>query len=178
MKKLMIMLLCCLLLTACAAPDTGDSTTASTDPQVPSTTQSTLPSETQNEQDATEGSTEPEMIRFTVYAPNENLDGFIATEVQGENLTVLEALRDAGVVTGDVAVNSVTQDGSALTVDLNSAFRDQLLTQGSTGERFLMGSVVNTFLSAYDAETVLITVDGEILESGHVIYDFPMEFFE
>jgi hypothetical protein len=42
----------------------------------------------------------------------------------------------------------------------------------------VLGSLVNTYLSAYQAETVLITVEGQILESGHVIYDFPMGYFE
>ena len=37
--------------------------------------------------------------------------------------------------------------------------------------------VVNTFLDAFQAESVYFTVDGQILESGHVIYDFAMPFF-
>ena len=42
----------------------------------------------------------------------------------------------------------------------------------------IMGSVVNTYLSAYDAESVFITVNGEILETGHMIYDFPITYME
>ena len=58
-------------------------------------------------------------------------------------------------------------------IDLNSAFRDQLNSSGSTGEHMLMGCVVNTFLSAYEAQQLYITVAGETLETGHVIYDSP-----
>ena len=38
----------------------------------------------------------------------------------------------------------------------------------------VVGSVVNTFLDAFQAESVYFTVDGQILESGHVIYDFAI----
>ena len=65
-----------------------------------------------------------------------------------------------------------------LTLDFNQAFADQLKTYGTSGERMMIGCVVNTFLRAYDAQTVYITIDGGILESGHVIYDFPIGFME
>ena len=38
----------------------------------------------------------------------------------------------------------------------------------------LVGSVVNSFLSAYGAETVTLTCDGAVLETGHTIYDEPL----
>ena len=44
---------------------------------------------------------------------------------------------------------------------------------GTAGESATIKAVVNTFLDAYGAQEAYITVDGEILESGHVIYDFP-----
>jgi hypothetical protein len=91
---------------------------------------------------------------------------------------VLAELIKAGIVSRDVAVNSVSMDGEQLLLDLNNAFYAQLCTLGTTGERFVVGSIVNTFLSAYGAETVLITADGTIMESGHVVYDFPLSFFE
>ena len=90
----------------------------------------------------------------------------------------MDALIASGVLNEDIAVNSVELDGRLLKLDLNSVFADLINQQGTTGERMVIGSLVNTYLSAYQAETVLITVDGKILESGHVIYDFPMGYFE
>ena len=49
---------------------------------------------------------------------------------------------------------------------------------GTAGEYLLLGSVVNTFLDNLDGESILITVDGETLESGHEIYDRELTFYE
>ena len=37
--------------------------------------------------------------------------------------------------------------------------------------------LVNTFLANYSAETLTLTVDGAVPESGHAVYDLPMSFF-
>ena len=37
-------------------------------------------------------------------------------------------------------------------------------------------SLANTFLDAFDADGLSLTVNGEILETGHGIYDFTIEF--
>lgn len=176
MKKVLMMSLCCLLLTACASrPDVETSATPSTAPTVMTTVPETTEAPTVPE-------TEPVApILFTVYAPNDTLDGFVGAETEVTELTadaVVQALIEAGVLDEAVAVNNVSVDGTTLNLDLNSAFYDQLVSFGSAGERYFVGSVVNTFLSAYGVETVSITVDGQILESGHVAYDFPMDFFE
>lgn len=170
MKKIISLMLCCLIFSGCTALP-GETTV----PQV------TIPViETVEGPSGQEMEIIPEIMRFTVYTPNENYDGFIATEVEGEALALPDELVKAGVLTEDVQINYIKweSDNTTVTVDLSSAFRDLLNSQGSTGEHMLMGCVVNTFLSAYEAEQIYITVDGEILESGHVIYDFPMEFFE
>lgn len=120
-------------------------------------------------------------VKFTLYTPNENADGFYDTVVIIDKLTaqnVLNELIKENAVSSDVVVNAEVLLGTQLLLDFNGAFRDQLLTYGTAGERMMIGSVVNTFLSAYGAESILLTVDGEILESGHVIYDFPLEFME
>ncbi len=210
MKKLIYILIACLLMTACANKEvphtTGEpmGTTLSTVP----TAVSTPPAETTTppssvaiqETEATstisdDASSAPEatstvsdntssvpeedtLTRFTLYTPNENADGFIAKEVEGDKLTPLEVLIEAGVLTEDVRMNFVKWESDIMTIDFNTAFRDLLLSQGTAGEKMLIGSVVNTFLSAYQMESMMITVEEEILESGHIIYDFPMGYFE
>ena len=62
-------------------------------------------------------------------------------------------------------------------IDMNDAFLTQLRSMGTSGEYMLMGSLVNTFLDNYTAGSILVTVNGAVPESGHVIYDFPLTFF-
>ena len=168
MKKLLSILLCCVLLSGCVVieqpPDTAPADTAKQTDASESTEAQTDPTE--------------ELVAFTVYTPDENLIGFIANEVTASRESALEALIAAGVLNEGITVNSFELDGKLLKLDLNSAFADLINQQGTTGERMVMGSLVNTYLSAFQAETVLITVEGQILESGHVIYDFPMGLFE
>lgn len=179
MKKMIAVLAAALLLAGCSAKDTETTTgaTESTAPSVETTLATTEATEETTESTAVE-ETEDTLIRFTVYAPDEAWEHFVATEVEGENLSVLEELIRVGVLNEDVEILSVAWEDTHATVDMNGAFRDLVCTMGSTGEKMIMGSVVNTFLSAYQVETVTITVEGDVWESGHVVYDFPMSFFE
>lgn len=120
---------------------------------------------------------------LTVYAPDDMAEGFVTTEVEIATLneeTVVEQLIEAGVLPEGTEINSFAQsaDKTQLTADFNSAFRDHLNSMGTAGEYVILGSVVNTFLTAYDADSILITVDQESLETGHNIYDQPLSFYE
>lgn len=198
MKRLMILAACCLLLTGCflnepmptAAPPAPPSETLPAPTAAPTETQinpteseapETVPATIPETEPPTEPETEPQTFVFTVYTGNDNADGFVAPEVEVDAISetvVMEKLIEAGVLTAETVLNSFEIADNTVYLDFNGAFQDLLFTQGTAGERMLMGSVVNTFLSAYDAESVMITVNGEVLESGHVIYDFPLEFFE
>lgn len=170
MKKLIVLTAICLTLTACGSKNAADASSSAT----------------KNTSVPTTAVTEPETtaaadIILTVYSPSDDLESFVKAEIRVDavNETIItEHLILANVLSEDTAVNSLELDGTQLNVDFNSAFRDLILTQGSTGERAIMGSVVNTFLAAFNAETMSITVDGEILESGHVVYDEPLSFYE
>ena len=71
-----------------------------------------------------------------------------------------------------------TDTGKAtLEADFNDALRQSLLPMGTAGEYVLMGCVVNTFLTAYQADAITITVEGEVLETGHSVYDQPLTFY-
>ena len=182
MKKMILLLMCCLVLTACAAPasPTSPPTQAPTEAAaLPTETPTEAPTEMPTEA-PTEAATEPPLLTFTVYSANENADGFVETPVEATEITdalVMQQLIDAGVLTAETQLNSVEFVDDTLYLDFNSAFAGQIMSMGTAGERMIMGGVVNTFLSAFGGEYVVITVDGEILESGHVVYDFPLEFF-
>lgn len=170
MKKILAIALCCLALTACApgAPEPTSPTI------IPVTTGSpTLPST----EAPTAAPTEEILLTFTLYSGNDNADGFICTEISVPEITetvILEKLIEYGVFPDNVTINSFTSEGSRLNIDFNEAFLNYLCTMGTSGEMILVGSVVQTFLNAYQAESVLLTVEGSVFESGHVIYDFPM----
>ena len=175
MKKLLMILLCCLLLTACGPkqPDPATAPTTPPAPDAPSQAPTATPTEMPTETAA--------VVKFTIYTPNENVDGFNETVIVIDELTaqnVVDELIKEDVLNEGITVNSERLEGSQLFLDFNAAFRDQLLTYGTTGEMMMIGGTVNTFLSAYGAESVTVTVDGEIVESGHVVYDFPIEFME
>lgn len=121
----------------------------------------------------------------TIYSPNEMSDGFITEEVEASEVTeswVVEQLIAKGVIPGNVQALSCTetQEGGikSLKLDLNQAFADFLQSLGSTGEYMVVGSVCNTFLDAYDCSQVQITVEGNVLETGHAEYPGYMSKFE
>ena len=173
MKKTISLLLCCLMLSGCTSrpvgtTDPAESTTPVETTQVPQTNDpTTIPTEVS--------------IPLNIFVPDENAENFstIPTVIEVlDGALILEMLIENSMLNEDISLNSAELVDSQLNLDFNQAFLDQLLTYGTAGERMMIGCVVNTYLSAYDAETVYITVNGEIIESGHVIYDFPMEFFE
>ncbi len=168
MKKILVFLIVCLLLTACTPKQEQptDTTPAPTEASAPETTAETsLPPQT----------TAPETI--TIYVPNDTADGFVEYTAPGP---VMAALMDAQVLTSDVELQEFTQseDGTALFADFNAVLKDLITTQGTTGEYLLLGSVVNSFLNVNEAESITITIDGEYLETGHNIYDYPLTFFQ
>ena len=163
MKKLMIFLLCGLLLSGCVF------TTNLPDEQLPPTPTAETP-------------TVADPIQVTLFYGNENADGFETTTVFMDQLVpqlIVEKLIEHGVLDAAITLRSLEHKDNTLHLDFTQDFLDQLNTMGTAGERMMIGSVVNTFLNAYpEAKSVYITANGEIMESGHVIYDFELTFFE
>lgn len=172
MKRILIFILCCTLLAGCRS-STPEECRLPADPSDTSELQQTT-TETYAESIAA-------TVPLTLYLPNENVDGFITLEVAVEDMQpqcIVDALIREGVLNPNIAVNDFRLEDGTVYLDFNSAFLEQLMTYGTTGELMMVGSVVNTFLTAYGAEAVFLTADGQIMESGHVIYDFPLEFYE
>ena len=172
MKRMIALILCCLLLTACSLKSSGEPTGTTEATIAPSVTEA--PTET-----PTEAPTEAPLQSFLLYYGDDNAEFILSKEVQVSEITaeaVIEQLISAGVLREGVAVNSLFQDGSSLFIDFNQEFANLVCSMGTAGEYIIMGSTVNTFLSAFDAKVVTFTVNGEVLESGHVVYDAPLEF--
>lgn len=140
--------------------------------------------ENTNNQDVT-NKTEENKKEIVVFYPNEEADGFLTEQLEVVELTpdfIVDSLVKKGVLPVDVKVISCYKqqvDGeSALDVDLNKEFKTFIQTMGTTGEYMAVGSVCNTFLSAYQCEKMKITIEGERLETGHAEYPDYMCMFE
>ena len=113
-----------------------------------------------------------------VYVPDE----------QGETLTpvganveddsdqaLVDALISAGSLPAGVEVQSSSIEDGVLTLDMNAVYGNAVRSSGTTGESNLIYSLVNTFVQARGVDSVILTVDGAPLESGHEIYDYPLK---
>ena len=108
----------------------------------------------------------------------EHLEATLCPITDFSEYSVLAALRMAGHFDGSVELLSFTKSGGDIALDFNAAFAQRVSSFGTAGEYILMGSLVNTYLDAYNAATVTVTVEGDVWESGHVIYDMPMGRYE
>ena len=113
-----------------------------------------------------------------VYVPDEQGETLtpVGTDVADHSdQALVDALIGVGSLPEGVAVNSASLADGTLTLDMNAAYGEAVRSSGTTGETNLIYALVNTFAQARGAERVLITVDGAPLESGHDIYDYPLE---
>lgn len=134
--------------------------------------------------DATEQTLKTEPANILIYYSNDDATAFTSEEVQINSLSpeeVMNALIEKGAIAADVEILSfetTTVDGkSTILLDFNDAFASYISSMGSTGEYFVMGSICNTFLDAYDCEQIQVTVDGDTLSTGHAEYPGYMTTF-
>lgn len=176
MKRFLILTSLCVILSGCnpAPADVLQATAAPQEVTVP-TERAEVPTTIPI------GTASPVKLSYVLYLPDENAEYFVPVPVETDRIdadTVLAALQEHNALPDTVLINAFGSDGNKLIIDFNQAFGDLVSSTGTSGERMIVGSVVNTFLSAFQAESVYFTVEGEILESGHVIYDFPITFME
>ena len=123
---------------------------------------------------------EPEGQAVTLFVPDaeamylEETAAVLVLSPQG----LMDALTAAGALPSAVTVNDFTLDGGHLLLDVSEAFREAVTASGTAGEQMLIGSVTNTLLRAYGATDLLLTCGGEPLETGHEVYDYPLEFMD
>lgn len=123
----------------------------------------------------------PQPNTIWLYYGDENAEHLLATFypiADFSEYSVLAALRTAGHFDGGVELLSFTKTGGEIILDFNAAFAQRVNSMGTAGEYILMGSLVNTYLDAFNAASVTVTVEGSSWESGHVVYDAPLNRFE
>lgn len=121
---------------------------------------------------------------LSIYQVNENADGLEVKNVTVKEKTtnaILKELIKFEILPENVKVLKFSKEeinGKLhLNLDLSEEFQTYLGQMGSSGEVYTLGAIVNTYLKAFKAEDIRITCNGEILGTGHNIYDIPMEFF-
>lgn len=121
---------------------------------------------------------------ITVYAQNKDVSGFDKKEVSLEAITpetVLSQLAAAGVLPSDTTVLSFTKkekDGEqVIDLDLSEKFGTYMKEMGYSAEYLVIGSICNTYLDVYHCAKIHITVNGEMLATGHAEYPGYMTRF-
>lgn len=120
-------------------------------------------------------------VMLDVFYSNEEATGFDSKQVELQRVTpeaLIEELAKVNVVSYDTKVLSFFQSGEHLSLDLSEDFSKYLNMMGSSGEYIVIGSLVNSFLTYYEADDILIMVDGKGLATSHAIYDKPLTMFE
>lgn len=141
--------------------------------------------ENSEEQSEDTVSNEDKSVEIQLYVSNDDATEFVSESVKIDELTpenIVKVLIEKSVLPSDVQVlkcDKQTVDGvEILDVDFNEAFGAYVCSMGTTGEYYTIGSIVNTFLDAFDCEQIKITVEGNTLESGHAEYPGYMNRFE
>lgn len=143
-------------------------------------------SEEERASNSSDNATEEEESGIRIYYADSQAEHVVSDNIGEEEVSpelLLGELAKHNVISKKIKINSLNQkksenNGNSLSVDFSQEFQDELFMQGTAGEFLMLGSVVNTFLKAYDAESMTITVNGNPLESGHCIYEKPMKFCE
>ena len=172
-KTLALVLTLILALSLCACGNSAPAPTAEPTPAESTATPEAVETPAPTEAPAAS-------VTVNIYRGDDNAEYVFAEPVAVSELSpeaLVSALKDAGVFSEAFTVNSFSADGSKLSLDLAAAFAAQLGQYGTAGEYIMMASLVNTFLEAYSADEITITVDGAVLETGHSIYDSPLSFF-
>ena len=193
MKKILSLLFClALVFSLCAC---GEQTPPPTTPEPDDVAAPILPVPEDSPEPVPETSAEPEAapevseepsaapaLSVTLYKGDDNAEFVIPVECEVAEQSpqaIVDKLVELGVFSAPVTANSFTVDNSnVIHLDMGQDFATQIFSSGTAGEHIMVGSLVNSFISVYEADAVLITVDGKPFESGHAIYDFALSFFE
>jgi len=113
-----------------------------------------------------------------VYYKDKQGESLLAKKIAVNKITgnsIVSELSRMGVMGKEIKLNSCKEkkeeDKVFLALDFNQDFQTQFDVWEMSGERLMVGCVVNTFLSAYQYDSVGITINGKPLKSGHAEYE-------
>lgn len=125
---------------------------------------------------------EKNIFTYDLYHPDQNCEKFLTKEIKTEKKditnSIINELKNVNMLRENVSLISIERTNESITLNFSEEFLTQLCEQGSSGEYYMIGSLVNTFIGAYDVKQIIILVNGEIFESGHIYYDSPLTWYE
>ncbi|ABO51240.1 conserved hypothetical protein [Desulforamulus reducens MI-1] len=122
-----------------------------------------------------------ETVKATLYFANEQADALLPVEREISKssdmvVSLVNELNNPGkyapiLPNGTKLIDYKTQ-GDTLTLNFNKDFAN---LQGTTGETLAINALVNTLTELPQYKKVRLLVEGKPLETGHAIYDQPLE---
>ena len=91
---------------------------------------------------------------------------------------LIDILIEEEILPEGTQVRNFKVSHNLIILDLTAQLEEVFDSKGSTGDQVILGSIVNTFLSNDDADSLKLTAEGRFLTSGRTIYNEPMRFFE
>ncbi|WP_283674349.1 GerMN domain-containing protein [Butyricicoccus sp. Marseille-Q5471] len=113
-----------------------------------------------------------------LYVPDETVETLtpVGAEVADDSdQALVDALVEANALPAGCEIQSSKEAEGVLTLDMNVVYGNAVRSSGTAGETMLVYSLVNTFIQARGVDKVMITIDGGLLETGHAVYDTPLE---
>lgn len=187
MKKIYLILvttIAILSLTACTSDTTSKDNNKENDTIKEATVEEPTKENTTESEEITEEqelNSEEDTEKITFYHGDDNAENLVAEELVIAELSpqsLFDILYEKDVLSSEVTVNSFEVKGTQIILDVSKEFAANLQGMGTAGEYIILGSVVNTFLDNYSAESLSITVDGKTLETGHNIYDYELTYYK
>ncbi len=141
------------------------------------------PEPTENAEIATEPEEVPPVeeptpeYSYVVYQPNDTVDGIVEVALTSEEEPTLAIISQGyfdqlAMDTHGAAILSF--DEETHTLDMNEGFGTLMSYMGTSGELVILDSLVTTVCQWYGIDELTLTVEGQTLETGHSIYDFPL----
>ena len=116
------------------------------------------------------------VYHFDLYFPNEAKTAFetqrMDTQVMDEGF-VLSMLTEHRVLPDGIQILQFREEGKQLYLDLNTAFADYLNSLTGTEKDLVLGSVINSYLSAYGLESITICVEGTPMDGAYSFVSIP-----
>ena len=125
---------------------------------------------------------EQQGVPLTIFYGNDTAEFLLSRTVMVPEINageIIGQLQEAQVLGGDTTLlrMEIGSDGCMI-LDFNEAFGQQLGMYGSAGEYLMVGSTVNTFLTAFpECDRVRILVEGESCSYGQMDYSQPFDQF-
>lgn len=138
-----------------------------------------------------------ELADVTLYLPDENAE-YLVPVVEKCHRTpegIIQALVEKGALPEGTEINyfilkdngqyiSLDDEGAEISdkltaeIDLSDYFMDGIQHTGTAGEAMMMGAIVNTMIENFHLQSIMVSANDEVIETGHCIYDEPQTFYE